>query len=202
MSKLAPISVHDLGGYLREQRQAAQLSLRQLSEVAGVSNPYLSQIERGLKKPSAEILQQLARGLRISAESLYVRAGILEEQADHGDAPVVDVRAAVLADRRLTDRQRSVLLDVYESFVGGSNEAAAGGATPTPTTPGSTGPTDEAAAAADVAGPGAQDRTEPPAPPKTAAARRRPTPKASHSPRATGTTTRAVDTTTTSRRSS
>jgi len=203
MSKLAPISVHDLGGYLREQRQAAQLSLRQLSEVAGVSNPYLSQIERGLKKPSAEILQQLARGLRISAESLYVRAGILEEQADHGDAPVVDVRAAVLADRRLTDRQRSVLLDVYESFVGGSNEAAAGDANPTPTTPGPTGPTDPAAAAADVAGHGAaQDHTEPPAPPKTPAARRRPTPKAPRSPRATGTTTPAADTTTTSRRSS
>ena len=201
MSKLAPISVHDLGGYLREQRQAAQLSLRQLSEVAGVSNPYLSQIERGLKKPSAEILQQLARGLRISAESLYVRAGILEEQADHGDAPVVDVRAAVLADRRLTDRQRSVLLDVYESFVGGSNEAAAEGATPTPTTPGPTGATDAAATAVDVAG-AAQDSTEPPAPPKTAAARRRPTPKASRSPRATGTTTQAADTTTTSRRSS
>jgi len=127
MSKLTPISVHDLGGYLREQRQAAQLSLRQLSEVAGVSNPYLSQIERGLKKPSAEILQQLAKGLRISAESLYVRAGILEEQADHGDAPVVDVRAAVLADRRLTDRQRSVLLDVYESFVARSGDDAAPG---------------------------------------------------------------------------
>jgi transcriptional regulator with XRE-family HTH domain len=201
MSKLAPISVHDLGGYLREQRQAAQLSLRQLSEVAGVSNPYLSQIERGLKKPSAEILQQLARGLRISAESLYVRAGILEEQAEHGDAPVVDVRAAVLADRRLTDRQRSVLLDVYESFVGGSNEAAAEGATPTPTTAGPTGATDAAAAAVDVAG-AAQDSTEPPAPPKTPAARRRPTPKASRSPRATGTTTPAADTTTTSRRSS
>ena len=201
MSKLAPISVHDLGGYLREQRQAAQLSLRQLSEVAGVSNPYLSQIERGLKKPSAEILQQLARGLRISAESLYVRAGILEEQADHGDAPVVDVRAAVLADRRLTDRQRSVLLDVYESFVGGSNEAAAGGATPTPTT-GHTAPTDAAAAAADGAGPGTQIHPEPPAPPKTPAARRRPTPKASRSPRATGTTMSAADTTTTSRRSS
>ena len=151
MSKLTPISVHDLGGYLREQRQAAQLSLRQLSEVAGVSNPYLSQIERGLKKPSAEILQQLARGLRISAESLYVRAGILEEQADHGDAPVVDVRAAVLADRRLTDRQRSVLLDVYESFVGGSNEAAAGGTTPTETTAVPTGPADAADAAADAA---------------------------------------------------
>ena len=201
MSKLAPISVHDLGGYLREQRQAAQLSLRQLSEVAGVSNPYLSQIERGLKKPSAEILQQLARGLRISAESLYVRAGILEEQADHGDAPVVDVRAAVLADRRLTDRQRSVLLDVYESFVGGSNEAAAGGATPTPAT-GHTAPTDAAAAAADGAGPGTQIHPEPPAPPKTPAARRRPPPKASRSPRATGTTMSAADTTTTSRRSS
>jgi transcriptional regulator with XRE-family HTH domain len=133
MSKLAPISVHDLGGYLREQRQAAQLSLRQLSEVAGVSNPYLSQIERGLKRPSAEILQQLAKGLRISAESLYVRAGILEEQADHGDSPVVDVRAAVLADRRLTDRQRSVLLDVYESFVGdGATGAAADGAETSP----------------------------------------------------------------------
>jgi transcriptional regulator with XRE-family HTH domain len=133
MSKLAPISVHDLGGYLREQRQAAQLSLRQLSEVAGVSNPYLSQIERGLKRPSAEILQQLAKGLRISAESLYVRAGILEEQADHGDSPVVDVRAAVLADRRLTDRQRSVLLDVYESFVGdGANGAAADAAETSP----------------------------------------------------------------------
>jgi transcriptional regulator with XRE-family HTH domain len=132
MSKLAPISVHDLGGYLREQRQAAQLSLRQLSEVAGVSNPYLSQIERGLKKPSAEILQQLARGLRISAESLYVRAGILEEQAEHGDAPVVDVRAAVLADRRLTDRQRSVLLDVYESFVGDGVTSAATDAAETP----------------------------------------------------------------------
>ena len=202
---LGPLGGDSLGDYLREQRQSAKLSLRQLSELAGVSNPYLSQIERGLKKPSAEILQQLARGLRISAESLYVRAGILEEQADHGDAPVVDVRAAVLADRRLTDRQRSVLLDVYESFVGGSNEAAAGDANPTPTTPGPTGPTDPAAAAADVAGPGAgaaQDHTEPPAPPKTPAARRRPTPKASRSPRATGTTMSAADTTTTSRRSS
>src|SRR4051794_2493337 len=138
MSKLAPISVHDLGGYLREQRQAAQLSLRQLSEVAGVSNPYLSQIERGLKRPSAEILQQLAKGLRISAESLYVRAGILEEQADHGDTPVVDVRAAVLADRRLTDRQRSVLLEVYESFVG---DGATGAATdPAETPPAQTPP--------------------------------------------------------------
>ncbi|HET7302948.1 MAG TPA: helix-turn-helix transcriptional regulator [Segeticoccus sp.] len=111
-----PIHVSDLGAYLREQRQGAQLSLRQLSELAGISNPYLSQIERGLKKPSAEILQQLAKGLRISAESLYVRAGILEDRADTNDRP--DVTSAILADPRLTDRQRRVLLDVYASLVG------------------------------------------------------------------------------------
>ena len=118
MSKFTPISVHDLGDYLREQRHSAQLSLRQLSAVAGISNPYLSQIERGLKKPSAEILQALAKALRISAESLYVRAGILEERTDRGDATLVDVTAAILAEPRLSDRQRAVLLDVYESFVG------------------------------------------------------------------------------------
>ena len=116
--KFTPISVHDLGGYLLEQRQAAQLSLRQLSAVAGISNPYLSQIERGLKKPSAEILQALAKALRISAESLYIRAGILEERTDLGDVARVDVPAAILAEPRLSDRQRGVLLDVYESFVG------------------------------------------------------------------------------------
>lgn len=117
MSKFTPISVHDLGDYLREQRHTAQLSLRQLSAVAGISNPYLSQIERGLKKPSAEILQALAKALRISAESLYVRAGILEERTDRGDSAPVDVTAAILAEPRLSDRQRAVLLDVYESFV-------------------------------------------------------------------------------------
>jgi transcriptional regulator with XRE-family HTH domain len=111
-----PIS--DLGDYLREQRHSAQLSLRQLSEVAGISNPYISQIERGLKKPSAEILQALAKALRISAESLYVRAGILEERTDLGEAVPADVTEAILADPRLNDRQRAVLLDVYESFVG------------------------------------------------------------------------------------
>jgi len=123
MPKFTPISVHDLGEYLREQRQSAQLSLRQLSEVAGISNPYISQIERGLKKPSAEILQALAKALRISAESLYVRAGILDERTDLGEAHVVDVTDAILADPKLNDRQRAVLLDVYESFVG---EPAAG----------------------------------------------------------------------------
>ncbi len=107
-----------LGDYLREQRQSAKLSLRQLSELAGVSNPYLSQIERGLKKPSAEILQQLAKGLEVSAESLYVRAGILDERHGH-PAEVPDTRAAIGADPRLSDRQKSALLDIYDSFVGG-----------------------------------------------------------------------------------
>jgi transcriptional regulator with XRE-family HTH domain len=102
----------DLGGFLKEQRHSAKLSLRQLAEVAGVSNPYLSQIERGLKKPSAEILQSLAKGLRISAESLYVRAGILEEQ----DAGQVEVKAAILSDVGLSERQKRVLLDIYASF--------------------------------------------------------------------------------------
>ena len=118
MPKFTPISVHDLGEYLREQRQAAQLSLRQLSEVAGISNPYISQIERGLKKPSAEILQALAKALEISAESLYVRAGILDERPDLSGAAAAGVTEAVLADPGLNDRQRAVLLDVYESFVG------------------------------------------------------------------------------------
>ena len=118
MPTFTPISVHNLGEYLKEQRQSAQLSLRQLSEVAGISNPYISQIERGLKKPSAEILQALAKALRISAESLYIRAGILQERADDAGARAVDVIDAVLADPKLNDRQRAVLLDVYESFLG------------------------------------------------------------------------------------
>ncbi|QKE82717.1 helix-turn-helix transcriptional regulator [Arthrobacter sp. NEB 688] len=106
-----------LGEYLREQRRSARLSLRQLSELAGVSNPYLSQIERGLKRPSAEILQQLAKGLEVSAESLYVRAGILdaEHAASPDDAP--DVRRALAEDPRLTPRQKKTLLDIYESYV-------------------------------------------------------------------------------------
>ena len=105
-----------LGEYLREQRTSARLSLRQLSELAGVSNPYLSQIERGLKRPSAEILQQLAKGLEVSAESLYVKAGILDaEVATHSTAH--DVRDAIAADPALTPRQRKTLLDIYESYV-------------------------------------------------------------------------------------
>ncbi|MFL6100216.1 MAG: helix-turn-helix domain-containing protein [Actinomycetales bacterium] len=105
------LSVHDLGTYLREQRESARLSVRQLSELAGVSNPYLSQIERGIKRPSAEILAQLAKGLRISAESLYVRAGILEEREDQ-----LPFENAVRADAGLSERQKRVLLDIYTSF--------------------------------------------------------------------------------------
>jgi transcriptional regulator with XRE-family HTH domain len=100
-----------IGEFIREQREVAQVSLRQLAKVAGVSNPYLSQIERGLRKPSADILQQIAKGLRISAEQLYVRAGILESR--YGDPEVV---AAILADTGLTERQKQVIVEIYETF--------------------------------------------------------------------------------------
>jgi transcriptional regulator with XRE-family HTH domain len=108
---MATLKVGSLGEYIREQRRTAQYSLRQLAEAAGVSNPYLSQIERGLRKPSAEILQQIAKALRISAETLYVRAGILEER--EGDA---EVTTAILADVTINERQKRVLLDIYTSF--------------------------------------------------------------------------------------
>lgn len=119
--------VGDLGSYLREQREHARLSLRQLATLAGVSNPYLSQVERGLRKPSAEVLQQIAHGLRISAEALYVRAGILEEEQNR---PGVD--EAVNADPELTDRQRRVLLDIYNAF---RTENARTSVEPEPTAP-------------------------------------------------------------------
>ena len=119
---LGPLGGNNLGDYLREQRQSARLSLRQLSELAGVSNPYLSQIERGLKKPSAEILQQLAKGLEVSAESLYVRAGILDERHSH-EAQPLDTRAVIGADPQLTARQKAALLDIYDSFVGAAEQA-------------------------------------------------------------------------------
>lgn len=105
------IDVRSLGDYIREQRAASDISLRQLAKLAGVSNPYLSQIERGLRKPSAEILQQIAKALRISAEALYVQAGILEQR--EGSGAVVD---AVLADEGLNERQKQVLLEIYDSF--------------------------------------------------------------------------------------
>jgi transcriptional regulator with XRE-family HTH domain len=101
----------DLGEFIKEQRRTAQISLRQLAKLAGVSNPYLSQIERGLRRPSAEIMQQIAKGLRISAEALYVQAGILDERIAGG--VVVD---AVIADPTITERQKQVMLEVYDSF--------------------------------------------------------------------------------------
>ena len=103
-------AIGQLGEYIREQRETAKISLRELAKTAGVSNPYLSQIERGLRKPSAEILQQIAKGLRISAEALYVQAGILDQREA---SPVVD---AILADEALTERQKQVLLEIFESF--------------------------------------------------------------------------------------
>ncbi len=106
-------TVETLGDYLREQRQSSRLSLRQLAEQAGVSNPYLSQIERGLRRPSAEVLQQLAKALRISAEQLYLRAGIVSPD----DAVGGSVELAVLGDQLLTERQKQTLLDVYASFL-------------------------------------------------------------------------------------
>jgi transcriptional regulator with XRE-family HTH domain len=108
---MAGIDVRQLGEYIRDQRRDSNVSLRQLAKLAGVSNPYLSQIERGLRKPSAEILQQIAKALRISAEALYVQAGILEQR--EGGGVVAD---AVLADSGLNERQKQVLLEIYDSF--------------------------------------------------------------------------------------
>jgi transcriptional regulator with XRE-family HTH domain len=112
----------DLGAFIREQRENARLSMRRLSELADVSNPYLSQIERGLRRPSAEILQQIAKGLKISAETLYVRAGILDPQHQEG------LEHAILRDHRLTNAQKDAMLGVYHSFVGPQRDADADGA--------------------------------------------------------------------------
>ncbi|WP_024443429.1 MULTISPECIES: helix-turn-helix domain-containing protein [unclassified Mycobacterium] len=101
----------DIGSFIRSQREAAQVSMRQLADKAGVSNPYLSQIERGLRKPSADVLNQIAKALRVSAEVLYIRAGILEPSEKS------EVRDAVIADAAITERQKQVLLDIYTSFV-------------------------------------------------------------------------------------
>jgi transcriptional regulator with XRE-family HTH domain len=118
--KLAAVmstAASDIGSFIRAQREAAHVSVRQLAERAGVSNPYLSQIERGLRKPSADVLNQIAKALRVSAEVLYVRAGILEPAATS------EVRDAIVCDTAITERQKQVLLDIYTSFVQ-QNEAA------------------------------------------------------------------------------
>ncbi len=113
---MSPVNVSSIGTFIRAQREQARISMRQLSQAAGVSNPYLSQIERGLRKPSADILQQIAKGLRISAEALYAQAGILEDRPEGAG-----IRDAVLADPELTERQKQILIELYESF---RNEAA------------------------------------------------------------------------------
>ena len=111
-----PMRLGELGAFIREQRKSSRLSLRKLSDLAGISNPYLSQIERGLRKPSAEILQAIAKALRISAETLYVRAGILDDNREH------DLVAEILKDPAISERQKQVLVDVYRSFVEGRDE--------------------------------------------------------------------------------
>jgi transcriptional regulator with XRE-family HTH domain len=108
---MSPVNVSAIGAYIREQREQAKISLRQLAQSAGISNPYLSQIERGLRRPSADILQQIAKGLRISAEALYVQAGFLEDRP-----PGSVVRDSVLTDAELTERQKQMLIEIYESF--------------------------------------------------------------------------------------
>jgi transcriptional regulator with XRE-family HTH domain len=101
----------ELGEFIREQRRVGHLSLRKLSDMAGISNPYLSQIERGLRKPSAEILQQIARALSISAETLYIRAGILEDRSG-----IADLAGEILRDPFITEDQKKTLVKIYDSF--------------------------------------------------------------------------------------
>ena len=106
----------DVGDFIRDQREIARMSVRRLADLAGVSNPYLSQIERGLRKPSADILQQIAKALKISVETLYIRAGLLSDATEAED----DVRRAIARDPKLTPEQRRALVQVYESFITGS----------------------------------------------------------------------------------
>jgi transcriptional regulator with XRE-family HTH domain len=117
LAAVVTTAAQDIGSFIRSQREAAQVSVRQLAEKAGVSNPYLSQIERGLRKPSADVLNQIAKALRVSAEVLYIRAGILEP------SEASEVRDAIVNDVAISERQKQVLLDIYTSFVA-QNEAA------------------------------------------------------------------------------
>jgi len=154
---------NDLGAFIREQRSIARLSLRRLSELAGISNPYLSQIERGLRRPSAEILQQIAKALRISAETLYVQAGILDPP---DGAP--DLARQILADPHLNEEQKQVLVRIYLSFRHERDRETGMSAAPVrsePTGPAEpTDPTDPADSAVPAAPPAA-DSAVPAAPP-------------------------------------
>jgi transcriptional regulator with XRE-family HTH domain len=157
---MSPVFVSSIGSFVREQHEQAMLSIRQLAQIAGVSNPYLSQIERGLRKPSADLLQQIAKGLRISAEALYVQSGIGE------DRPNASVPSVVLADPDLTVRQKQMLVELYESF---RKEAAlaAGAEDADPAEPADLAVPAPQAAPAPEAEPAAQAA---PAPPEPAAA--------------------------------
>jgi transcriptional regulator with XRE-family HTH domain len=117
LSAVVSTAASDIGSFIKAQREAAQVSVRQLAEKAGVSNPYLSQIERGLRKPSADVLKQLAKALRVSAEVLYVQAGILEP------SEASEVCDAIVTDTAITEGQKQVLLDIYTSFVQQNEEA-------------------------------------------------------------------------------
>ena len=111
LSAKVSTAASDIGSFIRSQRELAQVSVRQLAELAGVSNPYLSQVERGLRKPSADVLSQIAKALRVSAEVLYVRAGMLEPRETS------QVRDAIISDTAITERQKQALLDTYASFI-------------------------------------------------------------------------------------
>ena len=117
LAAVVSTAASDIGSFIKAQREAAQVSVRQLAEKAGVSNPYLSQIERGLRKPSAGVLNQLAKALRVSAEVLYIQAGMLEP------GPKNEVSDAIVTDTTITEGQKQVLLDIYTSFVQ-QNDAA------------------------------------------------------------------------------
>jgi transcriptional regulator with XRE-family HTH domain len=108
--------VSEVGSYIRQQRERSAISMRKLAERAGISNPYLSQIERGIRKPSAEILKSIARALSISAETLFERAGLLEGRE------TTDIETAIRSDTTLTDRQKQALAEIYQSFVAGQDE--------------------------------------------------------------------------------
>jgi transcriptional regulator with XRE-family HTH domain len=110
LSAKVSTAASDIGSFIRDLRENAQVSVRQLAERSGVSNPYLSQVERGLRKPSADVLNQIAKALRVSAEVLYVRAGILEA------SETSQVRDAIITDTAITERQKQILLDIYASF--------------------------------------------------------------------------------------
>jgi transcriptional regulator with XRE-family HTH domain len=145
----------DLGAFIREQRNRAEISLRTLSELAGVSNPYLSQIERGVRHPSAEILRQIAQGLEISAETLYVRAGILDEPVDG-----VDVIGAIWQDTHLDDDQKRTLVQIYRSFRGDERSDDRGAGAPGTAEPPAAEPEPSGAVDEPIAGDGGDERAD------------------------------------------